>query len=1029
MFSATEKLNAYSGNGTNVNYDKSHDLGSLGLTQDAFKCVVSTLMRRSDCLFLPNQSRQPRNLVPPNTTQKMLSGILGPNKPRETGGSCGSENKLGSSRNNLKVKIDAEEAAIKSVFRVMARMPASEDNPLKSKGVVMPINPWSAPTEEQLEYIFREGVSLDATNLHVRHGRYLADYEAGSHPFLLSVRLEIRVLQCLLLNFSWFGNRLFKVMKELNVESMASARELVGDPRSNGWADMNVRHFIRTENVSVALRFLSQEYNLVHESIKQTGKTPTYFAIDFVIVDNAIGLADSGAEHQGSAYVEWKCFNRKPITTSGEFGTNESARLSVVDNVLLGRGRITDTMTSVAAVESEEFCSAAAAPDIINFGRPTETGRGSLFDSAKPIAGCDPWMKSIMVAGAGGDDEGRYERFRCGSSTVSIDQTSSVSLAVMAKSNECKWLVNAMIKFLEEAAKAIDDCSMYSDDYVFCVDQGENYEHHKDLYLAAICSNPANIYRVMSHLFANLLMPRLRNPVQRTTLVSNQSLGVNGRQWVNKEYGRCDMQYGTPQFARGKLKVSAKRSCDCRKQCKDARCFDSSRLSNNRGSIPDPPECRFHNSHRSNAFDFRFYDELRDKAELQTGSSKKFTRTVEYDFLAQDSAAFDLLTKCFSSAGLHHIFCSDVLMVHRGDNFNIDIKNNKLECMSNEKVTSSQVVNVKEAISDITSKTLKRGSDIVDYMQKQKISLREFSVKLSKAVRNFNELTSNLCDSYRRLDKPQVVLSYVFQVMPFLGTILSVVDIEELQKPYKDLEKCSLMQQQEPGKHVKLIFKLFDAIVKFCLNNYNASVTAAINRRGYLTNTAAITGYRFQFNGDGIIYHETIAAVSSCIAFADYYSSRAVDSKDGAGIDDRLSNLNENVASLFGLSNEQSVEEDPKRIAMEKSAAFMKLYAAALLGHDEVEEDKGGCGETSMPHLQSSPSVPDAAYKTPPPTFEPDSNIVKDGTPSAKRKSSPDDVGSDHVDQQFNVEPSFKKAMVDPVVYDESEARDEVQVF
>ena len=55
MFSAVEKHNAYSASRA----DKSQELGSLGLTHDAFQSVVSTLMRRSGCLLLTDPARPP----------------------------------------------------------------------------------------------------------------------------------------------------------------------------------------------------------------------------------------------------------------------------------------------------------------------------------------------------------------------------------------------------------------------------------------------------------------------------------------------------------------------------------------------------------------------------------------------------------------------------------------------------------------------------------------------------------------------------------------------------------------------------------------------------------------------------------------------------------------------------------------------------------------------------------------------------------------------------------------------------------
>lgn len=965
MFSSAEKQAAYSyssGGG-----DETQELGSLGLSADEFKIVLTTLKRRSGCLFLANPVRPLRCLITNRTTQNSLLGLLGPKKKTEFGSmSSGSEVKRSSSRNNLKNKIDAEEAAIRSVFEIMACTSPSEDNPLKDDSVEISVNPWSMPSEKQLEYFFREGVCLDVDYTNVKYGRYLGGEDTGDYPFVLMVRFEIRILQCLLLNFSWFGNRLYKVMKELNVESRASSTSIVfSEALNNGWADMLVKHCIRQENVSAALEFMMTEYSTVYNKIRNSGKKPTYFAVEFEMVDNAIGLADSDMEHQGTACVEWKCFNSIKKNVGEEFGIiNLQQRRLGIDNVLFGgssKETAAETEIEDGGATSSSFSVNNTAAEIINFGTSTKDNISSakIFDS---VVDNSSWMKSIMEVDNIGDGRSVAEfteKFRSGTSTVTINQSSAVSLIAMPKGNESKVLVDSMIKFIDESVKAIDDPYMYADDCVFSEDQGENYKVHKDVYLASICSNPSNVYRVVCHLFTNLLLPRLRNPVRETRQISSQPFG-NGRTKVTTEHG-CDMQYGTPQYAKGKVKISGKRSCECRKMCKEPRCFDGNRLVNtlrNGGSNPDPVEKRHHNSHRSNAYDFRFFDKIEDRVR-QLSNKRKLAEeeyTMNHDFLAQDRNAFDLLSKCFLSAGLHHIYCPDVLMVHRGNKFNIDLKNNKLDCVTetnqSEEITSSQTVNAKEALTDITGNKLRKGADIVEHLISSGVSLREFSNKTSRVVRNLNELTSKLCkitDTDNSMNTINAILFYIKKVMSTLETILSFVNIEKLQKPFDELKACmSEMDSNNKSvakKSLKASFALFRAVAKFLLRNYNASVAAAINRRGYLTNTATLTGYRFKSDGNVIYYHETIAAVSSCIAYADYFSSRS--DTDGKNSDENgMMNIDETVASLMGDFSDESNNGNSFDSKKKKnggggndSETFMKMFAGELLGRDNDEDE------------------------------------------------------------------------------------------
>lgn len=954
MFSSAEKQSAYSSN--SAVGDTTQELGPLGLSADDFKTVLATLKKRSGCLLLANPDRPLRGHVTDRTTQNTLLGLLGPKKKTESGNaSNGNEAKKSSSKNNLKNKIDAEEAAIKTVFEIMASTSPSEDNPLKD--VVISANPWNMQSEQQLEYFFREGVCLDVDYTNVKYGRYLGDEDTGSCPFVLTVRFEIRILQCLLLNFSWFCNRLYKVMKELNVESRASSTSIVFTDTlalNNGWADMMVKHRISQDNVAAALKFMMTEYSTVHNKIKNSGKTPTYFAVEFEMVDNAIGLADSDIEHQGTACVEWKCFNSIKKNAGEEFGTNNFQQRRF--GTLFGGFSAAETEIEDDGVTSAN--NAAAAVDIIkDFGASAKDNIGSskIFESDN-----SSWMKSIIEGDGGSTVEfTKYEKFRSGTSTVTVSQSSAVSLAAMAKGNESKVLVDSMIKFIDDSVKTIVDPCMYnSDDCVFSENQEDNYSNYKDVYLAAICSNPSNIYRVVCHLFTNLLLPRLRNPVRDTKQINSLSIG-NGKTKVTTEYGYGDVQYGIPQYAKGKVKISGKRSCECRKMCKEPRCFDNSRLANNNGgSRPDPADKRRHNSHRSNAYDFRFFDKIKNKV-IQLSNKKMSAEeesTMDHDFLAQDKKAFDLLSKCFLSAGLHHIYCPDVLMVHRGNNFNIDLKNNKLDCITetnqSEEITSSQTVNAKEALTDITGNKLRKGADIVEHLKSLGISLREFSNKTSRVVRNLNELTSKLCNTSFSTDMDIIgaVLCYINNVMPTLETILSFVNIEELQKPFDELTACmseSGSNNKSVGKRkLRASFALFRVMAKFLLRNYNASVAAAINRRGYLTNTATLTGYRFKSDGNVIYYHETIAAVSSCIAYADYFSSRSSDADGENSNENGISNIDGTVASLMGDFSDNSNNGnsfDPKKNGSgggDYSETFMKLFANELLGGKNDEDDE-----------------------------------------------------------------------------------------
>ena len=829
---------------------KPQEMGSLGLSTDDFKTVIAILKNRSNCL-----SYSVRNIITDRTTQNSLLPLLGPKKKTD----YGNEITKNLFKHNLKNKLEAEEAAIKAVFRIMASTSASKDNPLKD--VILSTNPWDAQSEKQLEYLFREGVCLDVN----------CDNKIPDRPFVLSIRFEIRILQCLLLNFSWFVNRLYQVIRKLNVESTASSENIIYINNSRdtfGWADMIVKHSIKQHDVSAALEFLRCEYGHVYHKIELSKKELTDFIVEFEIVDNVIGLADTDLEHQGTACVEWRCFN--------SFKKNNEERQRLDDDTL--------------------------------FGVPKDENSAET-------------------------DNIQGKKFRSGTSTVTINQSSGISLEAMAKGNENKVFVDTMIKFIEVSIKAINKSYMYNEDCVFSEDQGRNYEDHRDVYQAAICSNPSNIYRVVCHLFANLILPRLRNPTRETRRIQQHYQTVGGTKIIT-EYG-CDMMdYEVPQFAKGKTKISKNKFCACKEICKEERWFDS-----NREKKTQPTTGRFHNSHRNSAYDFRFFDELEEKIRSTNHIKKPPPQKImDFDFLSWDENAFDSFNKCYPLAGLHHIYCPDVLMVHRGSNFNIHLKNNKLVCESNQadEIISSQTVNAKEALTDITDNKLKRGGDIVEYL-KSVGSVREFSNKTSSVVRELNKLTRETFPRSANYNTKSIfhkIVTYMKNVIPILETLLSIVNIEKLRKPLDDasraLQKSFDGSSEEENRReiLKCSFKLFRVMTKFLLRNYNASVAAAINRRGYLSNKAVLTGYRFKSEGKIIQYHESIAAVSSCVAYADFFSLKY--DLDEERLDDNK--IDETVASLM-----KDFSGTSKKDENEESETFMKVFSDELLG--EADDD------------------------------------------------------------------------------------------
>nr|BDT62642.1 MAG: wsv285-like protein [Metapenaeus ensis nimavirus]GBG35463.1 wsv285-like protein [Metapenaeus ensis nimavirus] len=914
--------------------DGTQDVGALGISSSAFKDVLEILKKRSRCLFLGNSSRPPRQIITDKTTQSSLSALLALNKPNQVG----NETKKFVSKYNVKTKLEAEEAAIKRVFRIMSSTQPSKDNPLGEKNVVLPADPWTAVTEEQLEYLFREGVTLDVVyGSKARQGRWLDNDHVGLSPFLLTVGLEIRILQCALLNFSWFGNRLFRLVRDLKIESSAKSSALIQDGISNNWREMTLKHEVRKEHVPQVLEFLKKNFSSVYKKIALAiNFPPTYFAVDFQVIDNVIGLANNDLEHQGCECVEWRCFNNNKKFNGGEnpFGFGNQQYLNILTSGLEnGTEDVDDTLASSKLTEGGGVLSTAVEMDD------------------------DSWTNIMAEMDANAQSQSssshKTERFKSGTSIATIKDSSAVSLVALGKGEEIKALVCGMIKFIEGSITSKDEIYMCEDDDVFGEDQVENYENYKDLYKAAICSNPANVYRVLCHLFVNLIMPRLRNPMKESKSANvsmTPSVSGSSRSKLNTDYGCEGMRYGVQEFAKGKIRVSKMRICPCRQLCQERQWFDAARAVRHGGlTTPDSGERRYHNTHRSCCFNFQFFDRMtaaiRANRELNKKTDKGSKKApsnfaANNDHLAKDQNAFDTFKKCFPSAGVHHIFCPHVLVLHRGANFNIDLKNSELRCVyegaNSEETLSCQKVDAKEALSSIIKNKLMAGADSGEEIKNRGLSLREYSRAVCQTLEDLYEITNNLCISLRNekdnLEIVSGIRNYVKSIKPSLDILLTFVDNKELRTLYRKVSEISKTEESYGKGEVPMRpdFDLFRFLVRFFSGNYNASVATGINKRGYLCNTATITGYRFKIDGTEIKYHESVSTISQCIVYADYYSQA----------NNAFQTSENESASLKSILTSGLRGPNSRPITAEETeAVFMALYGEEVLGEDGTDDE------------------------------------------------------------------------------------------
>nr|BDT63105.1 MAG: wsv285-like protein [Sicyonia whispovirus] len=992
------------------------ELGSLGMSNSEFNDMLDILKSRVRSIEEQNNSV---GSIFDKVSQVSLVSLLatkstsgdGGSAATAPGGSVGSFFTPGGGGNSGRVKLlsklVAEEVALKKVYDILRETKLSDDNPLSWEDVPRwPQEFRSDLSDKNRELLFREGVYLDVTKVGVRRGRSDLKNEFGLNPMLLSININIRIVQCLMLDFTWFANRLLRLTCDLQLETTAVSTIVVSDNDSisNMYPAMEVKHIVPSGSVGMALNFLSKEYSHVADLVEEK---PSCFVVDFVIHDSVIGLAETPEEHLGSACMEWRCFNsiRKNAGDSGVSIINTDA-----NSGLFGTGANSGLFGTGATAPIAE---AAIPPSQLFSAPPNDEDCGLVLGSSlalSPVSVSDggsvepiDWIKRLaqgahkleMSNSADGvpslNERPKFQRFKAGTGTASLAHNATVNLAVMPKGCETKPLFIEMVKYIDNSARDTIQPHMCMQDDVFPADI-----NNKDLYRSAAASNPCNLYRVVTCLFVNVALPKLRNPLLKTVYeVSSNSNSHDGkrRRKVVTFFGSSEIHHGTTKYASGKIKHDSKRQCFCLRACEEVRCFDLVRAqarggTGGSGGGNEPPANswhRKHSIHRCSSHEFRIYDSLITQAKeraLKNGQDASAIpkTSLEMNKLVMDTTAFDNTDRCFNSAGIHHLFCTDFLMVHRGQSFNIDLNNEKLETFketaATEEYLMSQKVDPQEAIETMRQSNLRDAQDVIRFIKENNMSLREYSAMPSRTIEAFNRETDKFCRTNIPSDMKQqlgLVMGYLRSVLPLLKNMLTFVDNAPLGEAISvwNASPCPRTCNNLLGK-----------IVEFATKNYNASVASAINRKGYLSFSARLTGYKYNRSGTPVDYHETLARFTASVAYADYHSPRYSDEDQkigGESVDEAIDSLmgaiapsgndcgidiltNAFVGATAGSSPTPSskrpgsaVEGEPKEKSLESTLKCFKGEGAANTDSDEPLALSPLAEEDATDNLYSSP--------------------------------------------------------------------------
>ncbi len=207
------------------------------------------------------------------------------------------------------------------------------------------------------------------------------------------------------------------------------------------------------------------------------------------------------------------------------------------------------------------------------------------------------------------------------------------------------------VRFLNAKCEEVEDSSELDDTEFIRDDQATSLNTSSEFAVNMITSNPVNLYRVATGLFANLVCLRLRNMLKGICLLA----GTNNKY----DYGsETNISYASLTNCRFRLD---KTNCECRNYCNCSAWADRVREDNARAKFgpkyePDTTK-RWHNSHRIIPPNFLWLDKLEKQihkiACKTTGKKLKLPQSItkRYDYLSYDPDALDTHNKCYLSDG------------------------------------------------------------------------------------------------------------------------------------------------------------------------------------------------------------------------------------------------------------------------------------------------------------------------------------------------------------------------------------------
>ena len=831
----------------------------------------------------------------------------------------------------IKQKIEDEDAHIKSMLHAILASQPSKSNRDSLTVPAGSSEPWSKPSEDLLEHFYREGVSVD-----IGAAKGYADRFNGTLYF----RFHIRQLACIQLNiFHYFFNRAYTDVANLGITSTGVSEVRVNLETSTHWSNMEVKHTVRPEHMEKCFAYLQTNFKDAYVKLMKCTTKPKAFNVEFEVWDSCVGLYTSTPATRGAQCLEMFGYGGKNQKKFDDITTNASDLSAIINNNGMDMYEFDDSKLSSEAGLDDALKSEDDKVDVLALIKTNKMFDNLLCDKISGIGDNDAKAKAIIAT---------KNMFICDKKESVYDIMDPLVALAPCKGHENSKLMEDMVRFLNAKCEEVEDSIGLNDTEFIRNDQATCFNISSELAVNMIMSNPVNLYRVATGLFVNLVCLRLRNISKRIRLVA----GTNSKY----EYG-SETKISHAAFANCKFRLD-KTNCECRNYCDCSAWADKVRESNAKARFGPRYELytarRRHNSHRVIPHDFTVLDRLEilihECACKKTGKKLKPPQSITktYDYLSCDPNALDTFQKCYPSAGLHQMFCNNVLSVRRPgfrthlkcDRFAIQGRvndpNNKDRRIKD--ITSMQAGDYKKAFEFCSENLELQPSDrMLSNADLKGYSIREYAARIAALPMRINERNKEMAHSGHH---PAVVVAESKnKVADLLMDIGELIDSPLIAKALDHYKKSETITNPDisPVVASKESRRMMKNYARFCLENANNAFLLGINKKTFYSVVYSLNGFRFSgSNYKEVGIHQFISSIKSSVVCGDYYSAFSDKSKDEQAAFNVMDD-DEEVIKKGEVNDNFEMENKNNEINM-----FFTLTADELLLEDEDDyEEKG----------------------------------------------------------------------------------------